>query len=351
MSILVDNLVAYRVLSMLVKNFEDTKAFKLGIIDAKGKNLKKPATLKTQEEKEAYNYLNRLVFNMKKIINRLPGGESKLKSLTAAYFLVKEYYERNDRTTSLMEEKYVKLMEHLNINLYLVEEELFIKQWIEENQITELTTDLLARYKTAASASAKASDEAGNYKKGDKRFSGINKATRKQFDNDLKKHGQYVKEGRGMADKYYALAQDRKATADENKDNHETYHTHMADHHDHMSRYHEELGQNSLAQSHADKADIHHEKSMERPKRQYKESDASWAAAMEKQKENRLTTNDKKKLDQVRALLAKEKKPVKEEMAANCTGAAVATDTPAPLKKDIKKYKNIARRKPLVPGV
>ena len=351
MSILVDNLVAYRVLSMLVKNFEDTKAFKLGIIDAKGKNLKKPATLKTQEEKEAYNYLNRLVFNMKKIINRLPGGESKLKSLTAAYFLVKEYYERNDRTTSLMEEKYVKLMEHLNINLHLVEEELIIKQWIEENQITELTTDLLARYKTAASASAKASDEAGNYKKGDKRFSGINKATRKQFDNDLKKHGQYVKEGRGMADKYYALAQDRKATADENKDNHETYHTHMADHHDHMSRYHEELGQNSLAQSHADKADIHHEKSMERPKRQYKESDASWAAAMEKQKENRLTTNDKKKLDQVRALLAKEKKPVKEEMAANCTGAAVATDTPAPLKKDIKKYKNIARRKPLVPGV
>ena len=273
MSILVDNLVAYRVLSMLVKNFEDTKAFKLGIIDAKGKNLKKPATLKTQEEKEAYNYLNRLVFNMKKIINRLPGGESKLKSLTAAYFLVKEYYERNDRTTSLMEEKYVKLMEHLNINLYLVEEELFIKQWIEENQITELTTDLLARYKTAAGASAKASDEAGNYKKGDKRFSGINKATRKQFDNDLKKHGQY------------------------------------------------------------------------------KESDASWTAAMEKQKENRLTTNDKKKLDQVRALLAKEKKPVKEEMAANCTGAAVATDTPAPLKKDIKKYKNIVRRKPLVLGV
>ena len=44
-----------------------------------------------------------------------------------------------------------------------------------------------------------------------------------------------------------------------------------------------------------------------------KESDASWAASMEKQKENRLTAGDKKKLDQTRALLAKEKKPVKEE--------------------------------------
>jgi len=136
----------------------------------------------------------------------------------------------------------------------------------EAEQIDELSTDLLAKYKTAAGASAKAADKAGNYVKGDKRFKGINKATNKQFDNDLKKHGQYVKEGRGLADKYYALAQDRKATADENKDNHETYHTHMADHHDHMSRYHEELGQHRSAQTHADKADMHHEKSMERQK-------------------------------------------------------------------------------------
>jgi hypothetical protein len=45
-----------------------------------------------------------------------------------------------------------------------------------------------------------------------------------------------------------------------------------------------------------------------------KESDASWAAAMEKQRENRLATGDKKKLDQVRDMLAKEKKPVKEEV-------------------------------------
>ena len=136
----------------------------------------------------------------------------------------------------------------------------------EEVQIDELSTDLLGKYKTAAHASAKASDEAGNYAKGDKRFSGINKATRKQFDNDLKKHGQYVKEGRGLAAKYWSIAQDRKETAYENRGNHETYHTHMADHHDHMSRYHEELGQHSHAQAHADKADIHHEKSMQKPK-------------------------------------------------------------------------------------
>jgi len=70
----------------------------------------------------------------------------------------------------------------------------FTKKVHEEVQIDELSTDLLARYKTASAASAKAADASGNYAKGDKRFKGINKATTKQFDNDLKKHGQYVKE-------------------------------------------------------------------------------------------------------------------------------------------------------------
>jgi hypothetical protein len=54
--------------------------------------------------------------------------------------------------------------------------------------ISELSTDALARYKKAAGADAKKSDAEGNYARGDKRFKGINKATNKQFDNDLKKH-------------------------------------------------------------------------------------------------------------------------------------------------------------------
>ena len=37
MSRIVDNLVAYRILSMLVTPFDETEAYKLGIIDAHGK--------------------------------------------------------------------------------------------------------------------------------------------------------------------------------------------------------------------------------------------------------------------------------------------------------------------------
>jgi hypothetical protein len=132
MSRIVDNLIAYKVLKMLVTNFTDTEAFKLGIIDAKGKNLRKANTLNTSEERDAYTFLNRLVFNMKKIINKLPGGENKTKSLVAALWLVKETYESGSRSTAMMQEKFDKLITMLDNRVSLVEEELLVKKFLSE---------------------------------------------------------------------------------------------------------------------------------------------------------------------------------------------------------------------------
>ena len=58
-----------------------------------------------------------------------------------------------------------------------------------ESALSELSTEKLAQYKKAAGADAKKADADGNYSQGDKRFKGINRATNKQFDNDLKKRG------------------------------------------------------------------------------------------------------------------------------------------------------------------
>jgi LysM repeat protein len=57
----------------------------------------------------------------------------------------------------------------------------------KQSQINELSTEKLAQYKTAAAADAKKADQEGDFKRGDRRFSGIVKATKKQFDNDAKK--------------------------------------------------------------------------------------------------------------------------------------------------------------------
>jgi len=55
-----------------------------------------------------------------------------------------------------------------------------------EEQLDELSNEKLGQYKTAAAADAGKADLAGDYKKADKRFSGIVKATKKQFANDTK---------------------------------------------------------------------------------------------------------------------------------------------------------------------
>jgi hypothetical protein len=54
--------------------------------------------------------------------------------------------------------------------------------------VNELSTEKLAQYKKAAGADASAADKAGNIERGNRRFSGIVKATIKQGEQDAKKH-------------------------------------------------------------------------------------------------------------------------------------------------------------------
>lgn len=145
MNRLVDNLIAYRIISMLVTPFIDTEAYRLGIIDDMGKNLKKANTL-TSVEKDSYTYLHRLVFNMKKILTKLPGGDSKLKNIIAALFLIKEYHTIKDRNLSLMEDRYLRILDKVNSGVILVEEELATKTFLE----TPLLEDGVANVAGAA---------------------------------------------------------------------------------------------------------------------------------------------------------------------------------------------------------
>lgn len=132
MSQVVDNLIAYRVLSMLVKPFPETKAFELGIIDDKGNNLIKARDLQTAEQKAAYNYLTRLVFNLKRLINKLPGGDSKLKNIVAAMFLLREAYSK--RMVNVDEEQLEKLVAMLDEGVILAEEQLMVEEFFMLNE-------------------------------------------------------------------------------------------------------------------------------------------------------------------------------------------------------------------------
>ena len=80
----------YQFLKKLVTPFNKTKAFELGIIDENGKILKRRRDLETSEEKDAYNLSDTLIWNIKKLMGKIPGGKSRLASYAAALWLIKE---------------------------------------------------------------------------------------------------------------------------------------------------------------------------------------------------------------------------------------------------------------------
>ena len=95
MSRVIDAVIAYRVLKLLVTPFNRTKAFELGIIDDKGKVLKKSRDIKNAEERNAYTLLIRFVFNLKKLLAKI-GIRGPLGSAAAAAFaFFKEEYGNN----------------------------------------------------------------------------------------------------------------------------------------------------------------------------------------------------------------------------------------------------------------
>ena len=105
---LVDYYLVYRFIKALVMPFEKTKAFDLGIIDKEGNILKKQKELKTSEEKAAYGYFERMVWNLKKVIRKVPLVGKSLGSVVAAsYLLLKEKYE-DDELEVLRETTFLK---------------------------------------------------------------------------------------------------------------------------------------------------------------------------------------------------------------------------------------------------
>lgn len=90
-NIVVDSYLVYQFLKRLTTPFEETKAYDLGIIDAKGRVLKKKSSLTTPEEKDAWGFFDVLVNNMKKILAKVPGGRSKMGLYAASALLFKEH--------------------------------------------------------------------------------------------------------------------------------------------------------------------------------------------------------------------------------------------------------------------
>jgi hypothetical protein len=132
MSKLIDNAITMRVLWMLTTPFDRTDAYRLGIIDKTGKEIKPISKLNTDVEREAYTYLHRLVFRLKRIIHMVPVESKNFLSFAAAVALVKEGVEYDE---DILEELF--FMAHQEPDAIALAEELenrtlSFRQFVEE---------------------------------------------------------------------------------------------------------------------------------------------------------------------------------------------------------------------------
>ena len=117
----IDSLIVFRFLKMLVTPFKKTPSYKFGFIDERGnrikfltdpenKNQKLPNNPKSKEEKNSLTPLHRLVFNLKKLIEKIPGGKSILASYAVALLLLKEEHDLDDEQAEQLYEDFYRYL-------------------------------------------------------------------------------------------------------------------------------------------------------------------------------------------------------------------------------------------------
>jgi hypothetical protein len=150
----IDLFVTYRFIKLLVTPFEKTDAYKLGVIDENGNRIMpppkggvrqtKPASLNTTEEKNSYTILHKLVFNIKKIFEKVPGLRTKLGTYAAALFLLKDTFKESVDDPDVFEKEFMKYLkeEGYEIDDSISEEVIGFGEVLPKGQYT-LVNDIL----------------------------------------------------------------------------------------------------------------------------------------------------------------------------------------------------------------
>ncbi len=104
----------FRFIRMMVLDWKEWDAYKLGIIDENGKR-NRAVKLDTDEKKSAYTPFIRLAANIKRLVAKIPGGGSGLGSFASALYLIKEKTKINDANLEKICNKLnVEILDFLN---------------------------------------------------------------------------------------------------------------------------------------------------------------------------------------------------------------------------------------------
>lgn len=115
---MVDHVLTYQFIKRFVMPYEEWPAFKTGVIDNKGNIVKKRKDLSNDEDKSFGNY-DRLILNLRKLLAKLPGGNSRLGVWAATALLLKEGETLDPDDVDILSEKLdseLLKVEHVNLS-------------------------------------------------------------------------------------------------------------------------------------------------------------------------------------------------------------------------------------------
>jgi len=115
---LVDLFVVYQFIRRLATPFKKWKAYETGVIDERGNILVKPND-RNREQNEAFKVFDVMILKLKRLLEKIPFGKTRLASYAAALYLVKEDWESKTEQ-EILSESNDKLADY--IKLYKLED-------------------------------------------------------------------------------------------------------------------------------------------------------------------------------------------------------------------------------------
>lgn len=114
-----DNYYALRFVWLLTRRWEDTDAFKLGLIDGQGNVISSGP--RTAQQKAALTKFHVLVFNLKKLLEKIPLGKTTVARYATALRLFKEHLGPALVNKNIIIETFVAHLEGKGYTKYLTE--------------------------------------------------------------------------------------------------------------------------------------------------------------------------------------------------------------------------------------
>ena len=118
---IVDLFLVYQFIKRLATPFKEWPAYELGIIDEDGNILKSRKELRTIKERDAWGKFDVMISKLKRLLEKVPGGKTRIASYAAALLLIKESerieHEGDFITEEALEEElkdYIDLVEEIS---------------------------------------------------------------------------------------------------------------------------------------------------------------------------------------------------------------------------------------------